>query len=614
MILNHSLILERTDNKLRARIVCPFCENDRKKKNERCMSVTRFRTGDKLALYNCHHCNESSAIFKKGNEMVAEQKKVQLIEPKVTAKVVSIEAYKGKDAGEAVFKWLTDNRKISVDIFHAKYHCFSDKQFFPSSNKEEFCVGIPFFNEEGEKYAVKYRSVESKAFTQRNIIGTGGAKTFFGIEQIPNDADQIIIVEGELDLLAIKTVMPDAHVMSVPNGAPNKISTKEINEDTDNAFKYFYSAKDKILSAKKIVLARDNDAPGEALVEELARRIGKAKCLKVSWNGKKDANDVLQESTEALVECIENAVEFPIKGLYSPNHYKDGVMQLYEEGYAGGLSTGLENVDNLFTIAEGQLTIVTGHPSSGKSEFVDQLLVNLTELHGYKHCLCSFENDPRLHVIKLLEKRLRKPFMDGPTARLTREEVEEGMKWINENFLFMENADGTQSSIESILERARDAIFKIGIRTLVIDPYNYIDIDKKTTTETDAISTLLTKIRLFAQANQIHVFFVAHPSKMARENGKVQAAMGYDVSGSANWFSKTDNGITIHRDKDNEGVTEFHCWKVRYKWVGNTGNTTVSYEKATGIYSSLKFDEKELDKLDAIIKDDNKRWYDNLDF
>ena len=71
--------------------------------------------------------------------------------------------------------------------------------------------------------------------------------------------------------------------------------------------------------------------------------------------------------------------------------------------------------------------------------------------------------------------------MDGATERCTVEEVEEGMKWINENFLFMENSDGTQSSIESILERARDAIFKLGIRTLVIDPYNYIDIDKKTT-------------------------------------------------------------------------------------------------------------------------------------
>jgi KaiC/GvpD/RAD55 family RecA-like ATPase len=35
-----------------------------------------------------------------------------------------------------------------------------------------------------------------------------------------------------------------------------------------------------------------------------------------------------------------------------------------------GESTGYANVDDLFTIAEGQLSVVTGHPSSGKSEFV----------------------------------------------------------------------------------------------------------------------------------------------------------------------------------------------------------------------------------------------------
>ena len=36
-----------------------------------------------------------------------------------------------------------------------------------------------------------------------------------------------------------------------------------------------------------------------------------------------------------------------------------------------GASTGYKNVDEFYSVVEGQLTVVTGHPSSGKSEFID---------------------------------------------------------------------------------------------------------------------------------------------------------------------------------------------------------------------------------------------------
>ena len=40
----------------------------------------------------------------------------------------------------------------------------------------------------------------------------------------------------------------------------------------------------------------------------------------------------------------------------------------------------------------GELTIVTGVPNSGKSEWIDALLVNLNESVGWKFALCSMEN------------------------------------------------------------------------------------------------------------------------------------------------------------------------------------------------------------------------------
>ena len=83
----------------------------------------------------------------------------------------------------------------------------------------------------------------------------------------------------------------------------------------------------------RIVLATDNDEPGQALAEELARRLGRERCLLVRWpqgaesvaqaDGHrspgylKDANEVLVNGgAEALRECVANADPYPIRGLF----------------------------------------------------------------------------------------------------------------------------------------------------------------------------------------------------------------------------------------------------------------------------------------------------------
>ena len=39
----------------------------------------------------------------------------------------------------------------------------------------------------------------------------------------------------------------------------------------------------------------------------------------------------------------------------------------------------------------GELTIVTGVPNSGKSEWIDALLCNLATEHGWSFAMCSME-------------------------------------------------------------------------------------------------------------------------------------------------------------------------------------------------------------------------------
>jgi twinkle protein len=51
-------------------------------------------------------------------------------------------------------------------------------------------------------------------------------------------------------------------------------------------------------------------------------------------------------------------------------------------------------VDETFKIRPGELTVVTGAPGTGKSQFIDALMVNMAEIYGWSFGVCSFENPP----------------------------------------------------------------------------------------------------------------------------------------------------------------------------------------------------------------------------
>ena len=122
--------------------------------------------------------------------------------------------------------------------------------------------------------------------------------------------------------------------------------------------------------------------------------------------------------------------------MYDTDHYADAVKHLYQNGAGKGLTTGFACVDELFHDSRaGMLHIVTGVPSMGKSEFVDQMLFNLAATYDWKHAICSFENPPHMHIAKFLEK-LRKPFHIGPTQRMSEDEMEDAMEWLRDHFIF----------------------------------------------------------------------------------------------------------------------------------------------------------------------------------
>lgn len=423
--------------------------------------------------------------------------------------------------------------------------------------------------------AIKWRSTTGKEFSQQ-----GTCEDFFLLET-HKPGNSILICEGEVDALSWLSVgLPDnVTVLSVPNGAPQKVGKAMPDPDMDGRFKYIWRAKDQISQAPRVYLNTDSDGPGTALAEEISRRVGRSRIWTIDL-GTKDASEALQQhGASYLVEKFHASQPLPLIGLHGADEFVEALESLYTHGQMRGAYVGIDGIDNLLCIPLSMMTVVTGFPGSGKSDLIDQICYNLASNYGWKTVYCSFEKPVAYHMAQLAQKHTKKPFFGND--RMTEDDLHMAHEWIKDHFMFMDSSNGGPTDIDGILDTASAAVMRMGCRVLVIDPYNYITMDKNSS-ETDAISSMLTKIRMWARRHDAHVFFIAHPTKIY-EHGK-HVCTGMDVSGSAAWYAKTDLGITTWRHPRDMEPPEFHVWKVRWSWMGRLGSCRLTHDPKIGTW------------------------------
>jgi hypothetical protein len=70
----------------------------------------------------------------------------------------------------------------------------------------------------------------------------------------------------------------------------------------------------------------------------------------------------------------------------------------------------------------------------------------------------------------------------------------------------------------------------------------------------------------------------------------------YSISGSANFFNKTDNGFTVYRyfsdtDEERNRTVEIHVQKVKHSHLGSIGMAELRYNKRNGRYHAAGLQE-----------------------
>lgn len=532
---------------------CPQCSATRKKKSVPCLNVNVEK-----GVWNCWHCAWGGTL-KAGEHTRAEIRKV-FVRPDFVAQV----------APSGIEEWFA-TRGITPEVLKRNL-ISSGKAYFPQTESEQGCILFPYFRG-SEVINIKYRT-RDKHFR----MAAGAERVLYGLNDIQ---ETLIWVEGEIDKLSLE-VAGFLNCVSVPDGAP-AVETKNYSS------KFDYLDAPELNKVQKHIIAVDMDGPGQALEKELIRRLGAEKCWVVRWpDENKDANAVLTgRGPDILAQAIAEARQVPISGSYTLSDFEEDFVSLYEKGTQKGLSTGWAEIDSLYTVRTGDLTVVTGIPNSGKSEWIDALMINMARLHGFSFGVFSAENWPITeHGKKLSEKFIGKPFAKGPSPSISRSELEMATSWISKHFYFVQPESPT---IDSILSVMRQLVLRHGIRGMVIDPWNEIESSRpEGMSETEYIGQVLSEIRRFARLHGLCAWIVAHPTKLRKEeDGNYPVPTPYDISGSANWRNKADNCISVWRDLATDStyrLVDIHIQKIRHKAVGTLGKASLKYDWLTGRY------------------------------
>lgn len=571
--------------------ICPICSSHRKKKNDKCLTVY-FDEGNE-GKFHCHHCGsygykdsgwwytnpdyggsgESSmaramTLRKSGGDGSSSEKKNYNTPPVLPAPDESEELYK------KTYEFFKA-RGISWDVVK-KNGIRWQKEKMPKANWSPVgTILFPYF-ENGNLVNIKYRGPK-KDFKQVS----NAKKTVFGYDDIKGQ-ENVVICEGEVDKLTFNEA-GFWNVCSVPDGAPDPKSKAYRSK-----FDFLAAIEGIIKNTKRVFIASDSDDPGKVLEEELARRIGRAKCFRVVYpEDCKDANDVLvNHGVDAVKGLLSSAIPFPIEGVYSIKDFHKSTKELFKTGFVPGTPVGLPDLDKKITFKEGHVTCLTGIPGSGKSAFVRYCAVSLAK-QGWRFLVFDWENTPPDRFIAAMSQPVvGKPFDYKFNGAMSEEEFEAAEAWLDDRFDLIYDENYNLPDLDEILDKARSSVFRKGINALIVDAWNNVRHSRGGAAVDEYMNEQLKKVVGFARSTGIHVFIVAHPKSIGVDrNGEFKKPTSYDINGGAAWFNSMDNIIVLHRFASKEkNCVDVFVDKIKFEEIGETGRIDLYYNKPTGRY------------------------------
>ena len=405
--------------------------------------------------------------------------------------------------------WLTGERGLPVASL-AAYRLASrgDEIVFPSLA-------------DGEFVAAKYRKLPKSFRVDANC-----EPVLFGWQAIPPNAREVVIVEGELDAVAMHAMGKPA--LSVPFGGGTG----------DKQAKWIAAEFDRLAAFDRIYLALDTDGPGREATAEIVKRLGRERCYVVELPHK-DANACLlagmgARELDAYIACAKTVDP---EALRNATEYTDAVLREFTEVEQDhGIRLPWVKAHGRLTIRMGEVVVLAGINGHGKSEVAGNIVVQATA-DRWRSCVASMEFRPQ----KWLKRMVRQACGRADPAQAF---IAHAMGWLGER-LWVFDTTGTAKA-DVILETFGYAAKRYGVELFVIDNLAKCGFDED---DYNGQKGFVDKLTDFAKSYDVAVILVAHMRKGMNEN---EDAGKMGIKGSGAITDMVDTVLTVWRNKPKE--------------------------------------------------------------
>lgn len=281
----------------------------------------------------------------------------------------------------------------------------------------------------------------------------------------------------------------------------------------------------------------------------------------------------------------------------------------FHNGMPKGYKLGWKDLDENYTLVLGSTTYLYSSPYSGKSQFWNESLINLSKFYGMRHAIFSPETGEAYEIYtELCRIYAKKNYSHYAMTDIEREEAKD---FIKRHFIVIDGDYFEKDlTIQDICDYTTMLETKLNqkIHTLTIDPYNELKHDYGNARDIH-LEEELKFIRRNAKNNERHICIVTHVRDQEGHYVKDPEG-GYtfyvmptfrDIAGGQAWSRKGMMMLAVWRpivvkkgmNKDTVFVGEreyktnqlvVQVQKAKPKMYGQTGEVNLYYDKTKHSY------------------------------